>query len=105
MSEPDTKQKLAYYVLGLTPPVEHADWVRKDVDSSAWLVRRSLQVLAGLMLGFGIAAAFFGYQPGLFIGAIIGGIIGSLIQVLFMSDYLRRRTHRYYEKKWAKQRA
>ena len=105
MSEPDTKQKVAYYVLGLTPPVEHADWVRADVDSTAWLVRRSLQLLAGLVLGLAIAATLFGYRPGLFIGGIIGGIIGSLIQVLFMRGYLRRRTHGYYEKKWAKQRA
>lgn len=105
MTAPTGRKKILYYILGLTPSVEHAEWVRNDVASDQWLVRRAVQVFAGLMLGMLIGATIFGYRPGLIVGAILGSVIGSLIMVVFKPDFLRRRTLVYYEKRWEKQRS
>ena len=102
---PRGREAFLYYTLGLTPSVEHADWVRRDVASTAWQVRRALQGTAGLILGVLIAAALVGLRPGLMAGSIIGAIIAFGIQVLFMGDYVRRRTMSYYERRWSKQRS
>ena len=102
---PSGRDKALYYALGLTPPVRHADWVRRDVGSTSWHIRRAIQWTVGALLGVLIATLLFGPRPALIAGTIIGSIIGFIIQLTLMQDYVRRRTLDYYEKRWNKQRS
>ena len=102
---PSGRDKVLYYALGLTPPVDHADWVRRDVGRRAWKLRRGFQFAAGTVLGGLLAGVFLELSPGLILGAITGAAIGAVLQMTLMQDYVCRRALAYYEKRWSKQRS
>jgi hypothetical protein len=100
MTEPSGSQKFLYYTLGITPPAVTRDWVELDVASTGFIVRRALQVLVGLVIGFSISAALIGGSGWTVLGGFIGGLIGAFLQATILADYVRRRTLSYYRKKW-----
>ena len=101
--EPSPRQKFLYYTLGLTPPVSSREWVEQDVASMGFIIRRALQLLVGLVIGFSISTALIGGSGWTILGGFIGGLIGALVQMTFLAGYVRRRTLSYYRKKWDRQ--
>ena len=100
MTEPSSREKILYCTLGITPPALSREWVENDVASSGFIIRRALQLLVGLVLGFSISAALIGGNRWTVVGGFIGGLIGAFLQVTVLAAYVRRRTLSYYRKKW-----
>lgn len=81
---PTGRHKVLYYVLGLTPPAEHAEWVRRDVASARWLVRRGAGFAVGFLLGGLIVGALLDSSLEILWGVVVGGVLGSVIQLTVM---------------------
>ena len=104
-SAPAGRHKFLYYALGLTPPVEHAQWVRDDISTSAWLFRNAAQNAICVLLGLTLLDLIVQDPPRLiWAGAVIGSLVGVLIQTTLLRGYVRRRTLAHHEKRWAEQR-
>lgn len=104
MIEPSGRQRFLYLTLGLTPPAATREWVEHDIASTGFMVRRALQVLFGLVLGFSISTLLLGGSWWMVLGGFLGGLIVALLQATVLAGYVRRRTLRYYEAKWDRQR-
>lgn len=104
MIEPKSRQKFLYLTLGLAPPASRREWVEHDIASMGFLLRRALQVLIGLVLGFSISAVLVGGSGSLVLGGFLGGLFVSVLQMTVFAGYVRRRALRYYEAKWDRQR-
>ena len=104
MTEPSGRQRFLYLVFGLAPPAATREWVEHDIASTGFLVRRALQVLIGLVLGFSISVVVLGGSWGIVLGGFLGGLIVALLQMTVLAGYVRRRTLGYYEAKWDRQR-
>lgn len=103
-SAPEGRLRFLYYTLGLTPPVEHSRWVREDIRTRGWLLRRAAQNVVGVLLGLMLLDLMIeDAAPGLLFGAAIGSALGFLIQTTLLADYVRRRTLAYHERRWAEQ--
>ncbi len=53
-----------------------------------------------LLAGALIDVWLFDAHPSFVIGAVIGGVIAGLLQMTVLADFLRRRSLRYYERRW-----
>ena len=109
MSEPSGRQKLLYYAFGVAPPVTARAWVERDVGTSAWRIRRAMQLWAGTLIGVGVVVLVLGgvdARPlgvpikGSLIGVAIGGFLGGILQATVMADHVRRRHLSVYARKW-----
>ena len=101
--EPTGWERFKYYTLGLTPAPVSRSWVERDIASRAYLVRRALQVLFGLVMGFWISSRLTGGSGWVVVGGLIGGLIGGVLQMTVLDSYVRRRALSYYRKRWDRQ--
>lgn len=107
VAEPTGWIKLRYLLLGITPPREYREWVSTDIETSGWQARQPAQITAGLLMGAVISGFLFDDWSSV-VGGVLGAIVGFVILVTLMSatpwgDFTRRRTLRYYERRWERQ--
>lgn len=100
MSEPRTSQKVLYYTLGVALPAEARDWVERDINTRAFVIRRAAVMIVAILVGFLIGVWLFEAHPSILIGAFIGASLVGFLQMTVLADYVRRRSLRYYERKW-----
>ena len=103
MIEPGGRERFLYFTLGLAPPAATREWVERDIASTGFLVRRSLVLLTAMVIGFSVSATVMGGSAWTVLGGFIGGLIAAVFQMTVLADYVRKRTLRYYDKKWKRQ--
>ena len=98
---PRGRSKFLYLWLGWTPPAEYAEWVRRDIQSRAWLIRQVISTALALLLGAFVAGLIVdGPNVGLLLGAGIGVSVLTCLDLTVLSARRRRRMLAYYEKRW-----
>lgn len=104
MLAPSGRQRFLYLAFGVAPPAATHEWVERDIATGAFLVRRALQLVVGLVLGFWISVTLLGGSLWMVFGGFLGGLIVAFFQSTVLAGYVRRRALGYYEKKWDRKR-